>query len=111
MAKIVRLTNGDLGSVIDETEIRAFRTRALMPDRPTIRGTAQNPDVYFQGSQCLLLERSFHRSGHDGATRATNAKDVRTGMGSKEFTPAMVRGISAGLREAGTQKAFHRWYH
>ena len=39
--------------MIDEADIAAFRSRAMTPDRPTLRGTAQNPDVYFQGREAV----------------------------------------------------------
>ena len=32
--------------MIDENDIAAFRARAMTPDQPTLRGTAQNPDVF-----------------------------------------------------------------
>ncbi len=48
VAKVEQLTPGDLRAMIDEELVRAHRARALSPDRPVIRGTAQNPDVYFQ---------------------------------------------------------------
>lgn len=51
VAKIVPLSDDDLRAVIDESDIAAFRERAMSPDRPTVRGTAQNPDVYFQGRE------------------------------------------------------------
>jgi pyruvate-ferredoxin/flavodoxin oxidoreductase len=37
--------------MIDDALVRAHRERALNPDRPVMRGTAQNPDVYFQGRE------------------------------------------------------------
>ena len=46
--KIFQLTNEELRAILDEELIRAHRARALSPDRPVLRGTAQNPDVYFQ---------------------------------------------------------------
>jgi pyruvate-ferredoxin/flavodoxin oxidoreductase len=51
VAKIEELTNEDLASMIDEDAIREHRERALTPDRPVIRGTAQNPDTYFQARE------------------------------------------------------------
>jgi len=51
VAKIVPLADDDLRAVIDEKDIAAFRARAMSPDRPAIHGTAQNPDVYFQGRE------------------------------------------------------------
>jgi pyruvate-ferredoxin/flavodoxin oxidoreductase len=49
VAKIVPLPDDDLRAMIDEGEITALRRRALSPDHPVLRGTAQNPDTYFQG--------------------------------------------------------------
>ena len=51
--KIEQLTNEDMAAIIDEDLIIAHRQRALTPDRPTIRGTAQNPDVYFTGRETV----------------------------------------------------------
>ena len=51
--KIEQLTNEDMLEMIDEDLITAHRERALTPDRPTIRGTAQNPDVYFTGRETV----------------------------------------------------------
>ena len=51
--KIEELTNEDMSAMIDEDLIIAHRQRALTPDRPTIRGTAQNPDVYFTGRETV----------------------------------------------------------
>ncbi len=51
--KITTLSDDDLKAVIDESDIASFRSRAMTPDRPTLRGTAQNPDVYFQGREAV----------------------------------------------------------
>src|SRR5690242_20243183 len=51
VAKVEQLTVEDLRAMIDEDLVRAHRARALSPDRPVIRGTAQNPDVYFQARE------------------------------------------------------------
>ncbi len=51
--KIAKLSDDQLRAVIDEEDIAAFRARAMTPDRPTLRGTAQNPDVYFQGREAV----------------------------------------------------------
>ncbi|MEO8661632.1 MAG: 2-oxoacid:acceptor oxidoreductase family protein, partial [Bryobacteraceae bacterium] len=53
VAKVEQLTMDDLREMIDEESVRAFRARALSPDNPFIRGTAQNPDVYFQGRESV----------------------------------------------------------
>ncbi|MDJ0806204.1 MAG: pyruvate:ferredoxin (flavodoxin) oxidoreductase [Gammaproteobacteria bacterium] len=39
--------------MIDEELVSAHRQRAMTPDRPIIRGTSQNPDVYFQGRETV----------------------------------------------------------
>ncbi len=51
--KIEELTMDDMAAMIDEDLIIAHRKRALTPDRPTMRGTAQNPDVYFTGRETV----------------------------------------------------------
>lgn len=47
------LSDEDLRSLVPEEQIRAHRDRALSPAHPIIRGTAQNPDVYFQGRETV----------------------------------------------------------
>ncbi|MEH2067401.1 MAG: pyruvate:ferredoxin (flavodoxin) oxidoreductase [Nostoc sp.] len=49
--KVKLLSEDDLRSLIDDHLILAHRRRALTPDRPVLRGTAQNPDVYFQSRE------------------------------------------------------------
>ncbi|MEH2202960.1 MAG: pyruvate:ferredoxin (flavodoxin) oxidoreductase [Nostoc sp.] len=49
--KVKLLSDNDLRSLIHDNLILAHRSRALTPDRPVLRGTAQNPDVYFQGRE------------------------------------------------------------
>ena len=51
VAKVEQLTTADLRAMIDEDLVRAHRARGLSPDRPVLRGTAQNPDVYFQARE------------------------------------------------------------
>jgi len=53
VAKVEQLTPQDMRAMIDEDLVRAHRERALNPDRPVIRGTAQNPDVYFQAREAI----------------------------------------------------------
>jgi pyruvate-ferredoxin/flavodoxin oxidoreductase len=45
------LSDDDLRAVIDDQAVRRHRERALNPDRPVLRGTAQNPDVFFQARE------------------------------------------------------------
>jgi pyruvate-ferredoxin/flavodoxin oxidoreductase len=53
VGKIRALTDGQLREMMDEYVlcIQAFRNHGLSPDRPCIRGTAQNPDVFFQARE------------------------------------------------------------
>jgi pyruvate-ferredoxin/flavodoxin oxidoreductase len=49
--KIETLDYGDLAGLVDHGAVRAFRDRALNPEHPVIRGTAQNPDIFFQARE------------------------------------------------------------
>jgi len=51
--KVEELTFDDMRAMIDDDLVAAHRVRALSPDRPVMRGTAQNPDVYFQGRETV----------------------------------------------------------
>jgi pyruvate-ferredoxin/flavodoxin oxidoreductase len=49
--KITPLADEDLRTLIDEKFVRQHRERALSPEHPVLRGTAQNPDVFFQARE------------------------------------------------------------
>ncbi len=88
--KVEILNDEDLKAMIDDELVIAHRNRGLSPDRPSIRGTSQNPDVYFQGresvnpfyAQCpeitqaamdkfaTLTGRSYHLFDYTGAADA-----------------------------------------
>ncbi len=51
--KVEELTMDDMRAVIDEKFVARHKARGLSPDRPVISGTAQNPDVYFQGRETV----------------------------------------------------------
>jgi pyruvate-ferredoxin/flavodoxin oxidoreductase len=51
--KVEELTFDDMRAMINDDLVLAHRLRALTPDRPVMRGTAQNPDVYFQGRETV----------------------------------------------------------
>jgi len=51
--KVEELTLDDMREMIDDDLVAQTRARALTPDRPMISGTAQNPDVYFQGRETV----------------------------------------------------------
>lgn len=49
--KIEIIRQEDIVNLVDYNAIKAFRNRALNPEHPTLKGTAQNPDIYFQGRE------------------------------------------------------------
>lgn len=51
--KIEILSDDEIRTMISDELVQAHRARALSPDHPQIRGTAQNPDVYFQGRETV----------------------------------------------------------
>jgi pyruvate-ferredoxin/flavodoxin oxidoreductase len=53
VAKIFQLTDEELRELIDDDLVRAHRARGLSPEHPVLRGSAQNPDVYFQARETV----------------------------------------------------------
>jgi len=53
VAKTERLTDEDLSAMVEGPQLAAHRERGLSPDRPALRGTAQNPDVFFQAREAI----------------------------------------------------------
>src|SRR5947209_1469635 len=51
--KIEQLSREDMRAMIDDSFVQAHRQRALSPEHPFIRGTAHNPDVYFQARESV----------------------------------------------------------
>ncbi|MEI6647210.1 MAG: pyruvate:ferredoxin (flavodoxin) oxidoreductase, partial [bacterium] len=51
--KIDQVEQSTIRAMIDDDLVAAHRARALNPEKPVIRGTAQNPDVYFQGRETV----------------------------------------------------------
>jgi pyruvate-ferredoxin/flavodoxin oxidoreductase len=103
--KIEQLTLEDMAAIIDEDLVIAHRLRGLSPDRPMMRGTAQNPDVYFTGRETVnkyynaipgilqetmdkfakLTGRQYHLFDYHGAP---DAKEIIIMMGSGAETVA-----------------------
>ncbi len=50
---VFRLEDDTLRALIDPEALAAFRRRGLTPDQPVLRGTAQNPDVFFQARESI----------------------------------------------------------
>ena len=53
VGKIADITDEHLRDLISQKRVDEFHARGLNPDAPVIRGTAQNPDVYFQGRETV----------------------------------------------------------
>ena len=78
--------------MIDRTWCAAHRARALSPDRPVIRGTAQNPDVFFQAREACnpyYLASPDDRAERDGQFRASwSAGSTTCSITSARRTPS-----------------------
>ncbi len=117
--KVEQLTYDDMRAIIDDDLVTAHRQRALTPDRPTMSGTAQNPDVYFTGRETVnkyyeavpgivqetfdafaeLTGRQYHLFDYHGSPDAT---DVIVIMGSgAETVGATVDYLAAQGRKLG----------
>ncbi|MEW6429459.1 MAG: pyruvate:ferredoxin (flavodoxin) oxidoreductase [Thermodesulfobacteriota bacterium] len=117
--KIEQLTPDDMRAIIDEDLIIAHRERGLSPDRPMMRGTAQNPDVYFTGRETVnkfyaatpaivqetmdrfaaLTGRQYHLYDYVGAP---DAEDIVVMMGSgAETVAATAEHLISGGRKVG----------
>ena len=68
--KVEELTYDDMRAMIDPELVRAHRARALTSDRPAIRGTSQNPDVFFAARETVnryylatpgIVQKAFDR--------------------------------------------------
>ena len=73
---IEMLTDDDLRALVPEELARSHRARGLSPDRPFIRGTAQNPDVYFQARETV---NPFYARIPGAVSDAMDALAARTG--------------------------------
>jgi pyruvate-ferredoxin/flavodoxin oxidoreductase len=109
------LEDADIRAMIDDRLVRAHRQRALNPENPFIRGTAQNPDTYFQGREAVnpfyakvpaIMQavmdrlaartgRQYHLFDYDGPA---DAERVVVLMGSGADT---ARETAAALRQTG----------
>ena len=53
VAKLVDVTEDTVRAMIDDSWVQAHRQRALSPAHPVLRGSSQNPDVYFQARETV----------------------------------------------------------
>ncbi len=67
LAKIHTLSDDDLRALVSDEHVAAHRGRGLTPDRPVLRGTAQNPDTFFQAREAANL---FHAACPEHVGRA-----------------------------------------
>ena len=79
VAKVERLSPEDMRAMIEEKLVMDHRTRALSPDRPVLRGTAQNPDVYFQARETV---NPFYLAA---PTIVQNAMDKFAGLVGRQY--------------------------
>ncbi len=70
------LSDDDLRALVPEELVHAHRSRALSPERPFVRGTAQNPDVYFQARETV---NPFYARVPELVQQAMNELADRTG--------------------------------
>ena len=80
--KLAPLSDALLQAFIPEEPIRAHRARALSPDRPVLRGTAQNPDVYFQARESV---NRFYDAAPGHVVEAMEAFAALTGRHYRPF--------------------------
>jgi len=73
---IEMLDDEDVRALISDELVRAHRARALSPERPFIRGTAQNPDIYFQARETV---NPFYARLPEVVQRAMDRLAERTG--------------------------------
>jgi pyruvate-ferredoxin/flavodoxin oxidoreductase len=80
--QIVPLSDEDLLSLIDESLVQNHRERGLSPDHPALRGTAQNPDVFFQSREAI---NPFYRACPTIVQNVMDRFAARTGRAYKLF--------------------------
>jgi pyruvate-ferredoxin/flavodoxin oxidoreductase len=73
---IETLSDDDLRALIDEDAIDGHRQRGMTPDAPVLRGTAQNPDVFFQAREAI---NGFYAACPDVVAGAMDELAARTG--------------------------------
>ena len=76
---VTRIADDTLRSLTDAEALAAFRRRSLNPDHPVLRGTAQNPDVFFQARE--TINRFYdvapgHHARSDGRVRPAHGPRI-----------------------------------
>jgi pyruvate-ferredoxin/flavodoxin oxidoreductase len=80
--KIEMLDDADLRALIDDKLIAEHRMRGLTPDKPVLRGTAQNPDVFFQAREAC---NPFYAACPDIVQQAMDDFEKQVGRSYKLF--------------------------
>jgi pyruvate-ferredoxin/flavodoxin oxidoreductase len=128
--KIAMLSDDDLRALIDDKFVRQHRDRALTPDRPVLRGSAQNPDVFFQAREAInpfyracptivqdvmdrfarQTGRSYHLFDYEGAPDADRVVLLMgSGVGAAEeaVEALRARGEKVGVLKVRLFRPFH----
>jgi len=131
--KVEYLENEDFAKLIDKKELQKFRDNALNPEHPVTRGTAQNPDIFFQAKEAgsrfydpipdivedymteitKLTGREYHPFTYYGASDAEN---IIVAMGSVTSTIKevidykMAQGEKIGLISVHLYRPFSEKY-
>jgi len=82
VAKIRGLADEDIRAMIDDDLVRAHRARGLTPEHPSLRGSAQNPDVFFQAREAAS---PFYAATPDLVQSAMDRLAARTGRPYRLF--------------------------
>ena len=82
VSKIEMLDESVLRALIDDKIIAEIRARAMSPDQPILRGTAQNPDAFFQGREAA---NSFYAACPDIVQKVMDEFGEQTGRKYKLF--------------------------
>ena len=80
--KIYPLSDEDIHNLLPHEAIKAYRSRALTPDKPVIRGTSANPDTYFQ---CREAINSYYDNSYQHVVDAMIVFEKQTGRKYKPF--------------------------
>jgi pyruvate-ferredoxin/flavodoxin oxidoreductase len=82
VSKLALIPDGVIRGIVNESDIADFRARAMTPDHPSLRGTAQNPDVYFQGREAV---NRFYGAIPDAVQASMDALAAATGRAYRIF--------------------------
>ncbi len=127
--KIVRINDDDIRAIVSDDLVQAHRARGLSPDAPVLRGSAQNPDVFFQAREACnpfyaaapgitqdamdqfsgrtgRHYRLFDYAGAPDATRVVVAMGSATGAIEEAVEALAARGEKVGLVKVRLYRPF-----